>query len=179
MSDLKLVNVATTERLSTGTVLRVTVGKAYGALNDSYYAAQLGVLYGAIPAQKHGFPISPNPSGVRDGKPAVIDVRLTSPIVLADFAAIISSLGAFYIHLQQIERLTDAKARTAGGRDGAIEREVTKEKQAVENADHSISGQISKALGVAKHIVIGAAVVAAVVALLVYGPQLSANFRKR
>lgn len=130
-----LVNVASTERLARGTVLRVTVSQYSKILANRDFWVKVSTFWAELAGTKFMYPISPNPA-MRAATPvAVIDVRVSrDKIVTADVVNALEHLAGFYLRISRIERLEAKKATEAGGTTGAREREETKVQQAEREA---------------------------------------------
>jgi len=125
----KLVNLAATERVLKGTVLRVTVTQYARILLNSEFARLVTTFYEQLAGTRLLFPISPNPL-LKDISVAVIDVRVVAENrVAVELVQALETLAGFYLTITRVERLTAPKAEKAAGNAGAVERETERAEQ--------------------------------------------------
>jgi hypothetical protein len=125
----ELVNLASTERLDKGTVLRVTLSRAYALLNPSWFGKKVNEFYANLAPSKIVYPISPNPA-VADATVAVVSVRVAEKLVpAAEVLNVFNTHAGFYLSVTRVEKLAPEKAKTEAGNLGAVEREKVKQQQ--------------------------------------------------
>lgn len=175
--SVRLVGVSSTQLLKRGDVLRVTLGKAYSLLNNDAFSTRVADFWGRVASIGKGYTISPNPA-IIDGKPAVMDIRISVPVYMAEYSVALETLSGFQTDVVEIELLKPEVAKVAASDEGAKQREEVKQDAAEKAADGSFAGGIASLLGVAKSIVTVALVGGVIVALIVYAPQLKAIAKK-
>jgi hypothetical protein len=177
MSDLQLIGTSSTELLKHNDVLRLTFSKSYSWLNDDFFSGKTKEIWSQIDLTGKLYTISPNPA-IIDGKPAVIDVRISKDSRVNEISNSLSTIAGYYVTLSKLEKLKPEQAKVAASNVGAEQRETAKDQQAKADADNSLTGQIGKALNLAKKTVIIGLVIVVVVAVIVYAPQLKAVARR-
>lgn len=173
----ELINLASTEQLTSSTALRLTFSQgSYPFFTDAQYKNQIDRIYEGLIEQRWT-PISARPSA-SDGKPAVIDLRLYKNISAADFIDVMNDLAGFYVRVSRIEKMSAAAAAQSGSKAGADARDKVKAAQEAEDHENSLAGKIGDAVGLAKNVVIGLAVIAVIVLLVMYTPEIKAAAKR-
>ncbi len=175
--SVTLKGVSSTQLLERGAVIRVTLGKAYALLNNDFFSDRVSEFWSAIDGSGFCYTISPNPS-IMDGKPAVIDCRVSKGIYMAEATTKLETLSGFYSDVVEIELLKPEVAKKSASNEGAAAREEVKKEAAEKADDGSFAGMLAHTLGVAKTIVTVGLIGGAIIALIVYAPQLKAVAKK-
>lgn len=176
MSNFRLVNVTSTERLAQGDALRITFSKVPYLINDKQFASHVNSIYEQLIGVKFS-PISPDPS-IANGEPAVIDIRLGQSMVLADMATILESIAGLWVNVSQIEKLGVKAASVSDTADGARERQAVSTVQSKKNDTSGVFGGIGNFLGSIKHIAVIVVIVVVIIALVVYHKEIAAGAKK-
>ena len=170
---MRLVNVSSTQLLKKGDVIRLTLGKAYSVLDNKFFSERVSEFWGKVASIGKGYTISPNPA-IIDGKPAVMDIRISVPVYVAEYSVALETLSGFYTDVEAIELLKPEDAKQSAGDAGAKQREEVKKVEADRADDGSFAGMVAKLVGVTKTVAIFALIGIALWALIVYAPQVKA-----
>lgn len=168
MSDaVEFVNVASSETVKAGDVLRVTFTEAYSIQLDSGFKAQFDSVYNNIASVGSGLrQITPN-SAVAGNSVAVVDCRVTIAKPVSEFVDYLNGLNSWFVRVAKVERLTPTAATQAASTQGAQEREqATQEQQQKQDESNPVTRFIDT-LGSAAKIAL-AVVVGALVLWLLY-----------
>jgi hypothetical protein len=171
--SVTLKGVSSTALVVKGSVLRITLGKAYSLLNDDFFADKVSEFWHGLDLGGKAYTISPNPHIV-DGKPAIIDARISTSTYMSELAVALETLSGFYTDVVEIELLKPEDAKQSASNKGAEQREEVKKEAAEKADDGSFAGMLASVFGVAKTVVTVALVGGVIVALIVYAPQLKA-----
>jgi hypothetical protein len=174
---ISIIGTSSTSLLKKGDVVRVVLGKAYSWLNDDKFAEVARDFWSQIDFNGKAYTISPNPA-ILDGKPVVIDIRISVGVYVSILVAELETISGFYADVVSLELLKPEAAKVSAGEEGAKAREGVKADAAEAADDGSFAGKIASMLKVGKTLVTVGLIGAAIVAVIVYAPQIKAVARK-
>lgn len=172
MADVELTNVAASQVLPKGSVLRITFAERYSIQIDSSFAGSYrDEVYANIAGTKLLYPITAD--GAIDGEStATTDCRVSTDTALSNILAALDALSPWFVRVARVQLLTTTEAQAAATTDGAQQRQdATNTQQQTQDASNPLS-QLADGLGVALSTVKWVAIVALVGAIVWFAPGL-------